>query len=83
MALDDLRAELAGSDDQDITKLRHVPSREERQAAEEVAGRRSRFVAAPESKATPSSLALRIEGGAGGREAAGPALLYSSGKRCS
>jgi hypothetical protein len=39
MGLDDLRAELAGSDDQDITKLRHVPSREERRAAEEIAGR--------------------------------------------
>lgn len=39
MDLDDLRAELAGSDDQDITKLRHVPSREERRAAEEIAGR--------------------------------------------
>ncbi len=39
MDLDALRAELAGSDDQDITKLRHVPSREERQAAEEIAGR--------------------------------------------
>lgn len=39
MDLDALRAELAGSEDQDITKLRHVPSREERQAAEEIAGR--------------------------------------------
>lgn len=39
MDLDALRAELAGADDQDITKLRHVPSREERQAAEEIAGR--------------------------------------------
>lgn len=39
MDLDALRAELAGTDDQDITKLRHVPSREERQAAEEIAGR--------------------------------------------
>lgn len=39
MDLDALRAELAGSDDQDITRLRHVPSREERQAAEEIAGR--------------------------------------------
>jgi hypothetical protein len=39
MDLDALRAELAGSDDEDITKLRHVPSREERQAAEEIAGR--------------------------------------------
>lgn len=39
MGLDDLRAELAGSDGQDITKLRHVPSREERRAAEEIAGR--------------------------------------------
>ncbi|WP_312145361.1 GIY-YIG nuclease family protein [Brevundimonas sp.] len=39
MGLDDLRAELAGSDDLDITKLRHVPSREERRAAEEIAGR--------------------------------------------
>jgi len=39
MDLDALRAELAGSEDQDITKLRHVLSREERQAAEEIAGR--------------------------------------------
>lgn len=39
MDIDALRAELAGSDDEDITKLRHVPSREERQAAEEIAGR--------------------------------------------
>ncbi|EGF96183.1 GIY-YIG nuclease family protein [Brevundimonas diminuta] len=39
MDLDALRAELAGTDDQDITKLRHVSSREERQAAEEIAGR--------------------------------------------
>lgn len=41
MDLDALRAELAGvgAGDQDITKLRHVPSREERQAAEEIAGR--------------------------------------------
>lgn len=39
MDLDALRAELAGADDQDITKLRHVLSREERQAAEEIAGR--------------------------------------------
>lgn len=39
MDLDALRAELAGSDDQDITKLRHVSSREERQAADEIAGR--------------------------------------------
>lgn len=39
MDLNALRAELAGSDDQDITKLRHVPSREERQAAEDIAGR--------------------------------------------
>lgn len=39
MDLDALRAELAGFDDQDITKLRHVPTREERQAAEEIAGR--------------------------------------------
>jgi len=39
MDLDALRAELAGSDDEDITKLRHVPTREERQAAEEIAGR--------------------------------------------
>lgn len=39
MDLDALRAELAGADDQDITKLRHVSSREERQAAEEIAGR--------------------------------------------
>lgn len=39
MDLDALRAELSGSDDEDITKLRHVPSREGRQAAEEIAGR--------------------------------------------
>lgn len=39
MDLDAIRAELGGTDDQDITKLRHVPSREERQAAEEIAGR--------------------------------------------
>lgn len=41
MDLDVLRAELAGSDegDTDITKLRHVPSREERRAAEEIANR--------------------------------------------
>lgn len=39
MDLDALRAELGGSDDQDITKLRHVPSREERRAAEEIANR--------------------------------------------
>lgn len=37
--LDSLRAELAGSTDLDITELRHVPSREERRAAEEIAGR--------------------------------------------
>ena len=37
--LDALRAELGGADDQDITKLRHVPSREERRAAEEIASR--------------------------------------------
>lgn len=41
MDLDALRVELAGSDegDNDITKLRHVPSREERRAAEEIANR--------------------------------------------
>lgn len=39
MDLDALRAELGGADDQDITKLRHVPSREERRAAEEIANR--------------------------------------------
>lgn len=39
MDLDALRAELAGPEGQDITKLRHVSSREERQAAEEIAGR--------------------------------------------
>lgn len=39
MDLDALRAELGGSDDQDITTLRHVPSREERRAAEEIASR--------------------------------------------
>lgn len=39
MDLDALRAELAGSDDQDITNLRHVMSREERRAAEEIASR--------------------------------------------
>lgn len=39
MDLDALRAELAGSDDQDITTLRHVASREERRAAEEIANR--------------------------------------------
>lgn len=39
MDLDALRAELAGSDGQDITTLRHVPSREERRAAEEIANR--------------------------------------------
>lgn len=39
MDLDALRAELAGSDPQDITQLRHVPSREERRAAEEIANR--------------------------------------------
>ena len=39
MDLDALRAELAGSDGEDITKLRHVPSREERRVAEEIAGR--------------------------------------------
>lgn len=39
MDLDALRAELAGCDDHDITKLRNVSSRKERQAAEEIAGR--------------------------------------------
>lgn len=39
MDLEALRAELGGADDQDITKLRHVPSREERRAAEEIASR--------------------------------------------
>lgn len=39
MDLDALRAELAGADEHDITKLRHVPSREERRAAEEIANR--------------------------------------------
>jgi hypothetical protein len=39
MDLDGLRAELAGSHEQDITALRHVPSREERRAAEEIASR--------------------------------------------
>ncbi len=39
MDLDALRAELRGGDDQDITQLRHVPSREERRAAEEIANR--------------------------------------------
>ncbi|REJ46838.1 MAG: GIY-YIG nuclease family protein [Microcystis flos-aquae DF17] len=39
MDLDDLRAELGGAGDQDITQLRHVPSREERRAAEEIANR--------------------------------------------
>lgn len=38
MDLDALREELR-ADDQDITKLRHVPSREERRAAEEIASR--------------------------------------------
>jgi hypothetical protein len=38
MDLDSLRAELSGSD-QDITKLRHVLTREERRAAEEIANR--------------------------------------------
>lgn len=37
--LDSLRAELAGTEEQDITQLRHVPSREERRAAEEIANR--------------------------------------------
>ncbi|MDZ4069016.1 MAG: GIY-YIG nuclease family protein [Tabrizicola sp.] len=37
--LDNLRAELAGTEEQDITRLRHVPSREERRAAEEIANR--------------------------------------------
>jgi hypothetical protein len=37
--LDSLRAELIGTGDLDITKLRHVPSREERRAAEEIANR--------------------------------------------
>lgn len=39
MDVDALRAELAGSDEEDITKLRHVVSREERRAAEEIASR--------------------------------------------
>lgn len=39
MDLDALRAELGGADEQDITNLRHVQSREERKAAEEIAGR--------------------------------------------
>jgi len=39
MDLDALRAELVGADEQDITTLRHVPSREERRAAEEIANR--------------------------------------------
>lgn len=39
MDLDALRAELAGTDEQDITKLRHVPLREERRVAEEIANR--------------------------------------------
>lgn len=39
MDLNALRAELADAGDQDITKLRHVSSREERQAADEIAGR--------------------------------------------
>ena len=39
MDLDALRAELAGTDEQDITQLRHVVSREERRAAEEIASR--------------------------------------------
>lgn len=39
MDVDALRAELAGSDEQDITTLRHVVSREERRAAEEIASR--------------------------------------------
>lgn len=39
MDVDALRAELAGSDEQDITNLRHVMSREERRAAEEIASR--------------------------------------------
>ncbi len=38
MDLDSLRAELSGSD-QDITKLRHVLTREERRATEEIANR--------------------------------------------
>lgn len=38
MDLDSLRAELSGSDE-DITKLRHVLTREERRAAEEIANR--------------------------------------------
>lgn len=37
--VDALRAELAGSDGEDITNLRHVMSREERRAAEEIASR--------------------------------------------
>lgn len=39
MDVDALRAELAGSGEEDITKLRHVMSREERRAAEEIASR--------------------------------------------
>lgn len=39
LGLDSLRAELAGADEHDITQLRHVPSREERRAAEEIANR--------------------------------------------
>jgi hypothetical protein len=39
MDLDALRAELTGSVEQDITTLRHVPTREERRAAEEIANR--------------------------------------------
>ncbi len=39
MDLDALRAELAGTDEKDITQLRHVVSREERRAAEEIASR--------------------------------------------
>lgn len=39
MDIEALRAELAGCDDHDITKLRNVSSRKERQAAEEIAGR--------------------------------------------
>lgn len=39
MDVDALRAELAGTDGEDITKLRHVLSREERRVAEEIASR--------------------------------------------
>lgn len=39
MDLEDLRAELAPVGENDITNLRHVPSSEERRAAEDIAGR--------------------------------------------